>query len=310
MRAVSQRAFGGPEVLEIAEVDRPEPGPGQALVRVHAAGVNPADWKIRAGMLPRFGQPPFTLGLDFAGVVEALDAPANGVQPGAAVYGLVFPPTGSYAEYVAAPLGNLAPAPRGVDLVHAAALPVTGLTAWQALVRVAEVRAGQRVLVHAAAGGVGHLAVQIAKARGAHVIGTARQDKHAFLSALGADELVDYTTTDFATALDDVDVVLDPIAGEYGPRSLDTLRPGGLLVDVRGTGPDREGVREQAQVRGLRFVEFKMQPSSSDLTAIADLVERGELRPAVEYTVPLEDAGRAHALSEAGHVRGKLVLMT
>jgi NADPH:quinone reductase-like Zn-dependent oxidoreductase len=310
MRVISQKRFGGPEVLEVVEVSRPTPGPGEALVRVNAASVNAADSKIRSGLLPRFGDPPFTLGLDFSGVVEAVEGSAEQVRAGDPVFGCSFPPTGTYADYVVASVDWLARAPASIDLAHAAALPVTGLTAWQALVKVARVAGGQRVLVHAAAGGIGHLAVQIAKARGAYVVGTARADKHAFLKTLGADELVDYTAVDFATVIRDIDVVLDPIADDYGPRSLDTLAPNGLLVDVRGTGPDRTAVSAQAQARGLRFVEFRFTPSAADLQELAALVDAGELRPAVEHALPLEDVARAHELSESGGISGKLVLLT
>jgi NADPH:quinone reductase-like Zn-dependent oxidoreductase len=178
MRAVSQRILGGPGVLEIVEVPRPNPGRGEALIRVYAASVNAADWKRRSGLLRRFGDPPFTVGLDFSGVVVSLGGPTTPVRPGDPVYGVVLPPAGSHAEYVVAPVDALALAPRSIDLVSAAALPVAALTARQSLVRVAGVAPGDRVLIHAAAGGVSHLAVQIAKARGAHVIGTARSGKH------------------------------------------------------------------------------------------------------------------------------------
>ncbi|KUJ69792.1 NADPH:quinone reductase [Streptomyces albus subsp. albus] len=308
MRAVSQRHYGGPDVLELVEIERPAPGPGQVLVRVRAAGVNPADWKIRSGMVRRFGDPPFTLGLDLCGVVAAVGERVTRFRPGDEVYGFAFPPHGSYAAYAVVPEEALAAAPAGIERVHAAALPVAALTAWQPLVRVAAVRAGQRVLIHAAAGGIGHLAVQIAKARGAHVIGTAREAKHAFLRDLGADQLIDYTSTDFAAVVRDIDVVLDPISGDYGPRSLDTLAPDGVLIDVRGTGPDRTAVREQAAARGLRFVEFGFTPSGADLERVTELVERGDLRVAVDQVLPLESVAAAHRLSETGRVRGKVVL--
>ncbi|MCO6008263.1 NADP-dependent oxidoreductase [Actinoallomurus purpureus] len=308
MRAISQQAFGGPEVLEVVETDRPVPGPQDVLVRVRAAGVNPADWKRRAGIVGRFGEPPFTLGLDLAGTVEAVGDRVERFRLGDQVYGAVLSPSGTYAEYAVAPEQALAPAPPSLDLVHAAALPTAALTAWQPLVRVAGVRAGQRVLVHAAAGGVGHLAVQIAKARGAYVIGTARRDKHAFLRELGADELIDYTATDFTTAVRDVDVVLDPISGEYGPRSLRVLTPDGVLLDVRGTGPDRAETRDLARARGLRHVEFGFTPSGDDLREVTDLVEGGALRVVVDQVLPLEAAAKAHELSETGRVKGKIVL--
>lgn len=308
MRAVSQRSYGGPEVLEVVETGLPTPGPGEALVRVHAAGVNPADWRIRSGMLRKFGAPPLTLGLDLCGVVEAVGEQTTRFRTGDEVYGCAFPPRGAYAEYVVASAEALATAPATIDHVHAAALPVAALTAWQSLVRVAGVGTGQRVLIHAAAGGIGHLAVQIAKARGAYVIGTAREGKHAFLRDLGADELIDYTTTDFAALARNIDVVLDPISGDYGPRSLDTLTPNGILIDVRGTGPDRTAVREQATAHGLRFVEFGFTPAGADLDRVTDLVERGSLRVAVDQVLPLEDAAKAHELSETNHVKGKIVL--
>lgn len=308
MRAISQSVYGGPEVLEVIEVDRPAPGPGEALVRVRAAGVNPADWRIRSGAVRRFGEPPFTLGLDLSGVVEEVGEQVTRFRPGDEVYGCSFPPGGAYAEYATAPVEMLAAKPPSIDHAHAAALPVVALTAWQPLVRVAAVGAGQRVLVHAAAGGVGHLAVQIAKARGAYVIGTAREEKHEFLHGLGADELIDYTAVDFAAAARDIDVVLDPIGGDYGLRSLDTLAPDGILIDVRGTGPDRSVVREQAEARGLRYVEFGFIPSGADLESVTDLVEHGRLRVVVDRILPLEEAAGAHTLSESGRAKGKIVL--
>jgi NADPH:quinone reductase-like Zn-dependent oxidoreductase len=308
MRAVSQRVYGGPEVLEVIDVDLPNPGPGEVLVRIHAAGVNPADWKIRSGAVRRFGDPPFTLGLDLSGVVEAVGEGTTRFRPGDEVYGFAFPPHGSYAEYAVAKAETLAAKPSSIDHVSAAALPVTALTAWQPLAGVAAVHPGQRVLIHAAAGGIGHLAVQIAKARGAYVLGTAQAAKHAFLRELGTDELIDYTTTDFATAARDIDVVLDPISGDYGPRSLDTLVAGGTLIDVRGTGPDRTAVVEEARARGLRFVDFRFTPSGADLERVTELVDQGSLQVAVDQVLPLEDAAKAHELSETGRAKGKIVL--
>lgn len=308
MRAISQQTYGGPEVLELVRTERPTPGPGEVLVRVQAAGVNPGDWKVRSGVVRRFGEPPFTLGLDLSGTVEAVGEQVTQFEPGQEVYGVSFPPHGTYADYVVTPATALALKPRNLDHIHAAALPTTALTAWQPLVHVAGLEPGQRVLIHAAAGGVGHLGVQIAKARGAHVIGTARQSKHEFLQGMGADELIDYTSSDFAAVVRDVDVVLDTIAGDYGPRSLDTLSAGGILIDVRGTGPDRTVVRRLAQERGLRFVEFKFQPSAADLEELAGLVESGVLRVVVDQVFPLEHAAKAHELSETGRVSGKIVL--
>ncbi len=304
MRKISQRTLGGPEVLEVVEAERPVPGPGEVLVRVRAVGVNPADRKVRSGFVRLFGDPPFTLGHEFSGEV----AESNGTfRPGDEVYGWVTPPHGAYADYVVVPEDSLAAKPSSIDHVHAAALPIAGLTAWQALVQ-ADVRQGQRILVHGAAGGVGHLAVQIAKSRGAQVIGTARAAKHDFLRQLGADELIDHTTEDF-TRLRDVDVVLDTVSGDVGLRSLPTLRPGGTVIDVVGIGYDRTAVSEQAAATGRRFVEHNLAPTPADLTALAAAVDRDGLRPSVDRTLPLTDAAKAHELGESGTVRGKVVLV-
>lgn len=309
-QAIRIERHGGPETLTLTEVELPDPAPGQALVRVLAAGVNPADWKLREGLVPRFGPPPFTLGIDFSGEVVALGPDTDGPAPGTVVFGNVFPPHGSYAGHVLASVDAMAAAPATVDSVVAAALPGAGQTAYQAVVHTAGVRAGDRVLVHAAAGGVGHMAVQIAKAHGAYVLGTARSDKHALLRRLGVDEPIDYTAVDFATAVTGVDIVIDPIADQgYGVRSLDVLRPGGILVDVRGTGPDRTATRTAAAVRGLRFVQFGFAPSPTDLTAIAALVDAGRLRPEISRVLALREAALAHELSASGRVVGKIVLV-
>ncbi|PHQ52785.1 NADPH:quinone reductase [Streptomyces cinnamoneus] len=309
MRAVSQDAAGGPEVLGLITTDRPVPGPTEVLVKVHAAGVNPADWKIRArGAFAGGVTPPFVLGFDVSGVVEEVGAGVTVLQPGDAVHGMPrFPhPASAYAEYVTAPARHFARLPEGLDHIQGAALPLAALTAWQALVDTADVRPGQRVLVHAAAGGVGHLAVQIAKARGAYVIGTAREAKHDFLRSLGADELVDYTRQDFAEVLSDVDVVLDPIGGEYGARSLRTLRPGGTLVAI--LPPDDTFPAEEARAAGVRAVFMLVEPDRAGLEAIGDLVASGRLRVRVDAVVPLAEAARAHELGETNRVTGKIVL--
>lgn len=307
IRVVTQRTWGGPEVLELAEIDRPAPGPGTLLVRVHAAGVNAGDRRIRSGAVRVFGDPPLTLGTDFSGVVAAAGDPAGAHRPGDEVFGWVLPPHGSYAEYVVAPVTAVAAKPAAVDHVHAAALPIAGLTALQALER-AGVERGQRVLVHGAAGGVGHFAVQLAKRRGAYVVGTARAAKHAFLRELGADELLDHTAED-VRGLRDIDIVLDTVSGEPGFRTLETLVEGGVLVDVVGPGIDRGEVVRRAAETGRRFVVFDLAPSADGLAALAALVDEAELRPVVEEVLPLAAAGRAHELADAGQVRGKVVLV-
>ncbi|MFE9661664.1 zinc-binding dehydrogenase [Streptomyces sp. NPDC005955] len=306
MHAIVQSAFGGPEVLVHTEVDVPEPGPGEVLVRVAGAGVNPGDAILRAGRVPELVTLPWTPGNDVAGVVERVGAGVTRCAPGDRVYGMTaLRRRGAYAEYTAVPADALAPAPANLDLVHAGGLPLVAFTAWQALAVLARVRPGDRVLVHAAAGGVGHVAVQLAKDLGAHVIGTARAARHALLRELGADELVDYSTTDFRTAVAPVDTVLDLVGGAYGPRSLDVLRPGGLLV---GASIDPGTDEQQAAARGLRYVWVTAQPSGEVLEGITERVEAGRLRLVVQRTYPLAEAAEAHRAIESKRTTGKIVL--
>ncbi|WP_326587886.1 NADP-dependent oxidoreductase [Streptomyces sp. NBC_01294] len=304
MRAIVVSQWGGPEVLTESELDRPEPAIGEILVRVHAAGVNPVDWKTRAsGALIPWGPVP-QVGWDVSGTVEAVGPGVTFHRVGDEVYGMPrFPQqAGAYAEYVTAPARHFARKPASLDHVEAAALPLAALTAWQALVDTAGVSAGQRVLVHAAAGGVGHLAVQIAKARGAYVIGTASAAKHDLLRDLGADELIDYRTTDFEDVVSDVDIVIDAIGGDYGQRSLKVLKPGGHLVTL--PGPD--GIPADAQ--GVQAAWVIVEPDLKGLEEIAALVEQGLLKPLIDTVLPLEQAAKAHELGEQGRTTGKIVL--
>ncbi|MCX4528248.1 MULTISPECIES: NADP-dependent oxidoreductase [unclassified Streptomyces] len=304
MRAVVVSQWGGPEVLTETEIDRPEPGMGEILVRVHAAGVNPVDWKTReSGALIPWGPVP-AVGWDVSGTVEEVGPGVTLFQPGDEVFGMPrFPQqAGAYAEYVTAPARHFARKPEGIDHIGAAALPLAALTAWQALVDTAGLRAGQRVLVHAAAGGVGHFAVQIAKARGAYVIGTASAAKHGVLRELGADEVIDYRSTAFEDAVSDVDVVIDAIGGEYGERSLKVLKPGGHLVTL--PGPD--GV--PAEAPGVHTGWTLVEPDYRGLLEIAALVEDGTLRPVIDTVLPLAEAAKAHEIGEQGRTTGKIVL--
>jgi NADPH:quinone reductase-like Zn-dependent oxidoreductase len=307
MRAIRQTALGGPEVLGLVDAPRPEPGPTEVLVRVTAAGVNPVDWKVRArgGLL---GEPPFTVGWDVAGVVEEVGFGVTRFERDDRVFGMPrFPrEAAAYAEYVTSPSRQLARIPEGLGDVEAAALPLAGLTAWQALVETAAIGPGTRVLILGAAGGVGHLGVQIAKARGAYVIGTARAGKHAFLTGLGADETVDYTAEPVEERARDVDVVLDLVGGETGERALPTLRDGGLFVTVP-SGAGIERLRELAAGR-VRVTGILVEPDRLGLETLAGLVAEGALRPHVAETFPLADAARAHELGETGRTQGKLVL--
>jgi NADPH:quinone reductase-like Zn-dependent oxidoreductase len=302
MRTVRQHELGGPEVLMVEEVDRPEPRPTEVLVRVAAAGVNPVDWKVRAGG-GLLGEPPFTVGWDVAGEVEAVGFGVTWLAPGDRVFGMPrFPREAAcYAEYVVSPSRHLARIPDGLDDVKAAAVPLAGLTAWQALVDTAGVDAGSRVLVLGAAGGVGHLAVQIAKARGAWVAGTASAAKHDFLAELGADEAIDYTTEEIADRVRDLDVVLDAVGGDAGIGAIPALRDGGTLVTVSGSSV--AGLREAAAER-VRIEGILVEP---DRVGMNELAAAG-LRPYVEVTFPLEQAAEAHRLGEQGRTRGKIVL--
>ncbi|MEU1914554.1 NADP-dependent oxidoreductase [Streptomyces massasporeus] len=308
MRAISQDVLGGPEVLKEVRIERPAPKPNEVLVRVRAAGVNPTDWKHRAtgGFL---GQPPFVLGWDVSGVVEAVGIGVVAFAPGDEVFGMLPYPYGhgSHAEYAIAPVRALTRKPAGVDHTQAGALPLVSLTAWQALTEHADLRPGQRVLIHAAAGGVGHVAVQIAKARGAYVIGTASAGKHEFLRSIGVDETIDYRETDVTEAVRDVDVVLDTIGGDNSLHSLRVLRPGGVLVSILPGGSDE--LYEEAARLGVRALRMLVDADRSGMEAIADLIETGKLRATIAGTFPLAEAAEAHTLGDTGRTTGKLVLL-
>jgi NADPH:quinone reductase-like Zn-dependent oxidoreductase len=250
------------------------------------------------------------LGWDVAGVVEEVDPDVTRFAPGDRVFGMPWFPrvAGGYAEYATSPARQLARTPDALSDEQAGGLPLAGLTAWQALVDVAKVGEGTRVLVHAAAGGVGHLAVQIAKARGAHVIGTAREEKHDFLRDLGVDEPIDYTAGPFEETVSDVDVVLDLVAGsDYGLRSLQTLRRGGLWICIPADVPDEVAVAAREQSK--RAISFLVEPDYAGLESLAALAEQGGLRVIVDETFPLAEAAEAHRRLEDGRARGKIVLI-
>ena len=307
MRAAVQNSLGGPEVLEVTDVERPEPRTNEVLVRVHAASLNPTDWKHRAngGFL---GDPPFVLGWDLSGVVESVGVGVARFQPGDEVIGMLSYPFGhgSHAQYVAAPARVFTKKPTSLDHLQAAALPLVSLTAWQALIENAELQPGQRVLVHAAAGGVGHVAVQIAKARGAYVIGTASEPKHDFLRGLGVDEAVDYLTCDFAEVVQNVDAVLDTIGHETSTRSLRTLRRGGIAVSILPVGS--QDFYHEAKQLGVRAVRMLVDSSRADLSSIAELADAGLLRATIAETFPLDRIADAHRLGETGRNAGKIVI--
>jgi NADPH:quinone reductase-like Zn-dependent oxidoreductase len=311
MRVVTQDRFGGPEVLYVADRPVPKPSPTEIRIRVVGAGVNAVDCGTRAGggMSDVIGAPPFVLGWEASGVVDAVAPGVTRFAVGDEVIGMPrFPrQAGTHAEFATGPSRHFARKPRSIDHHQAAGLPLAGLTAWQALVETANVGPRQRVLVHAAAGGVGHLAVQIAKARGAEVFGTARATRHEALSDLGVDQAIDYTRTSFESAAADVDVVLDLVGGSYAFRSLDVLLPGGLLVYLPSdTLPD--GLAGAAQAKGVRVTSFLVEPNHRGLEGLARLVDEGKLRVVLAERFPLEEAAKAHAMVDRGHTFGKVVL--
>ncbi|MYS33354.1 NADPH:quinone reductase-like Zn-dependent oxidoreductase [Streptomyces sp. KhCrAH-43] len=309
MRAIQQSAWGESEPLRLVEVEAPEPMYGEVLVEVHAAGVNPVDVYTRRGQAyNRVLDLPFINGWDVAGTVVRTGYGVTRFRPGDPVFGMPWFPrqAGGYAEYVAAPARHFARIPERMGFNEAAALPLAGLTAWQMLTEVAGTAPGERVLVAGAAGGVGHLAVQIAKARGAYVIGTASAAKHDFVRALGADEVIDYTTTDVSAAVRDVDAAIQMFGGEAGLKALDCLRPGGVLVS--GQAAWTPGLYERAADLGVRAVAFLVDPDGAGLDALAGLVARGQLKVHVDATFPLAEAAEAHDHVAGGRTTGKVVL--
>jgi NADPH:quinone reductase-like Zn-dependent oxidoreductase len=306
MKAVRIHKFGGPEVLKYEDVPRPAPGSGEVLIRVHAAGVNPVDWKIREGHLKQMMNIslPLIPGWDVSGVVESTGAGVTRLKKGDEVYSRPdLARNGSYAQYIVVRESEVALKPKSLDHVHAAAIPLAALTAWQALFDAAKLGAGQTVLIHAAAGGVGSFAVQLAKLKGARVIGTASKRNHDFLRELGADETVDYTSTRFEDAVRNVDVVLDTISGETQQRSWKVLKKGGFLVSIlQPPSP------EEAAAHGVRCAHTFVQPNVSQLAELAALVDAGKLKTIVETVLPLAEAVQAQELNKAGHTRGKIVL--
>lgn len=309
MRAVQQDRWGGPEELRLVELVRPEPLPTEVLVRVVAAGVNPVDVFTREGRAyQRALSLPFVPGWDVAGVVEEVGYGVTRFRRGDEVFGMPWFPreAGAYAEYVTAPARHLAHKPRSASFDAAAALPLAGLTAWQMLVDVAHIEAGQRVLVNGAAGGVGHLAVQVAKDLGADVVATARPEKHEFVRSLGAAEIIDHTSVDVAEAVEPVDVVIELVGGEVCIRMLDTLRPGGLLVSAQAAWAPE--LTRLARTRGVTASWYLVEPDAHGLAAIASLVDAGRLRVHVGRTLPIEDAARAHRDVAERSLLGKLVL--
>ena len=309
MKAIRIHSYGGPEVLRLDDIPRPVPGAGELLIKVHAASINPVDWKVRQGDMQQFlpMKMPFVPGWDLSGVVEAVGPGVNKFKVGDAVYtslAIAAPNrNGSYAEYTVATEEETAAKPQTLDHVHAATIGVAGLTAWRALFELAQLVAGQKVLIHGAAGGVGTFAVQFARWKGARVLGTASTENQDFLRQLGVDEPIDYKKTRFEDVAANVDVVLDTMGGEIQERSWKVLRRGGILVAL--VAPP---AADQAARYGVRSAMPVLSPSAAALAEIAKVIDSGQCKVFVDTVLPLSEARRAQEMSAAGHTRGKIVL--
>ena len=306
MKAVMIKEYGNENVLNYVEVDRPEPKADEVLVKVHAAAVNPADWKIRNGAGERFGlKLPLILGGDIAGTIEAVGDGVKNFQQGDAVYGLTVSGgfSGAYAEYALAKTDAIAPKPESITFEEAAAISVAALTAWQAIFDLAHLSGGQKILITGAAGGVGSMAVQLAKAKGAFVIGTASGRNEQFVRALGADEFIDYTKQNFEEVVNDVDVVFDTVGSDTQERAFQTLKKGGFLVSSAGT-PSADIALESGVAAAFVFCK----PNAQQLAQINSLIAEGKLKIHIETVLPLTEVKKAHQLSQSGRTRGKIVL--
>lgn len=313
MRAIIINNFGGRDQLQLADRPKPVPAKGEVLIRIRAAGCNPVDYKIREGLL-RARLPhmfPIILGWDAAGVIEEVGPKTKRFKVGDEVYAYCRKPLimhGTYAEYIAVDERAVALKPAKRSFEEAAAVPLAGLTAWQSLVEAGEIKRGQRVLVHAAAGGVGGFAVQIARAKGCRVIATASAANHDYVRSIGAHEIIDYTTTDFVAAVrakfpEGVDVAYDTVGGDVQMRSADVLKAGGKLVSILAFAKEAE-LRE----RGVDFRYVFVRPDGKQLTKLAKLSDAGKLRVKLAAVLPLADAANAHEQLEARHTSGKIVL--
>lgn len=308
MKAIRLHEYGGPEVLRYEDAPRPEPAKNEVLVRVHAASVNPVDCHIRAGRLRGFRNDalPLILGWDFSGVIEQVGAEVEGWSKGDEIFGhpSIANSGGTYAEYAVARAGCFARKPQALDHVHAAAIPLAGLTAWQALFEHAKLGRGQKVLIHAAAGGVGTFAVQLARIKGLHVAATASARNHPLLRELGAAEVIDYNTTRFEDVVRDADAVIESMGGEVRERSWKTLKKGGVLVALIGPAPSQE----TADAYQVRQTLMWVHPDQAQLEELAALAGSQQLRVVIDSVFPLQEAARAHERSQTRHACGKIVL--
>lgn len=306
MKAILINEYGNENVLNYTDVERPEPQSGEVLVKVHVAAVNPADWKIRDGMGELFGlKLPLILGGDIAGTIEDVGLEVENFKQGDAVYGMTLSGgfSGAYAEYALAKADAIAPKPESINFEEAAAIPIAALTAWQAMFDLANLSSGQRILIAGASGGVGSMAIQLAKAKGAFVVGTASGKNEQFVRDLGADEFVDYTQQPFEEVVKDVDVVFDTIGGDTQERAFQTLKKGGFLVTSAQTPSE-----EKAKEFGVEAAFVFCKPNAGQLAEINRLIEEGKLKIHIETVLPLAEVKKAHQLSQSGRTRGKIVL--
>jgi NADPH:quinone reductase-like Zn-dependent oxidoreductase len=307
MKAIRIHRFGGPEALQLDDVPIPRPGEGELLVRIHAASVNPVDYKIRRGTVPWVSREmlPMTLGRDLSGTVESAGAGVAAFSDGDALYAMLGSiDRGSYAEYVLVRPNEATPKPVRLSHIEAAAVPLAALTAWQGLFDHGQLEAGQTVLIHGGSGGVGHFAIQFAKIKGATVLTTVSAQNLDFVGELGADRAIDYQSQRFEEFARDVDLVLDLVGGATQERSWSVLKPGGVLVSALG-----EPSRERAMQHKARDVGYRAEANAEQLAEIGRLIDQGKVRPVVMATYPLAEARQAHERLERGHVRGKIVLV-
>lgn len=301
MKAVVINEYGDNSAVNIIDIDHRAPQAGEILVKVHAAGVNPVDWKIRSGAGQRMGLTlPIHLGGELSGTVAAVGAGVDRFHAGDAVYGIVR--SGAFADYVVTNADQLAHKPANLDFIAAAAVPLGALTAWQAMFDLAGLTAGQRILITSGAGGVGSLAVQLARSAGAHVTAMASAPNEQFVRGLGADDFIDYTAQPFEDVARDMDVVFDTVGGETFQRAFATLRPGGFLVTSVAFPAEAD------RQRGVGVARVQCRSDAAQLASIRALVEVGKLRPHVATVLPVAAVGQALALSEGGRTRGKIVL--
>jgi NADPH:quinone reductase-like Zn-dependent oxidoreductase len=305
-RLVRFHRFGGSEVLKMEDLEISQPDAGEVLVAVKAASVNPVDFKIRSGKYPavKDDRLPYTPGRDISGVVEKCGAQATRFKIGDEVFGMVGIHGGGYADRVVVSQNAIAAKPSNLDHAHATAIPLAGQTAWQGLFRHGGLKQGQSVLIHGGSGGVGHFAVQFAKAAGARVLTTVSTDNVRFARELGADVVIDYQTQRFEEHVSDVDMVFDLIDGDTRERSWNLIRPGGILVSTL-----TEPSQKMAEKRGIGAMRYTVEADGDELAEIASLIEAGKVKPHVVRTFPLSEATEALSLVEQGHSAGKIVLV-